>query len=143
MTCFPAEMLTAEALSSIARGGPWRLVGAVSVCVFALSQAWACFAWQSYCNRKRRSRPSRGAAVPFSHHFTTGRSDRKGGLLLQLQSVCNYLTEDVPRILLSPVKTLRLHIAKDCILQRVAKDLGPTAEELEIMSQWGRAERSR
>ena len=63
----------------------------------------------------------------------------KGGLLQQLQSVGSYLIEDVPKVVQSPIKAIRLRVAKDCILQRVAKDLGPTAEELEIMSQWGQA----
>jgi len=81
--------------------------------------------------------------LSFTYHFTKGTSARKGGMMLQLQNACSYLTEDVPKATLSPITTLRLLIAKECILQRVAKDLGPTTEELQIMLQWGRAERSR
>ena len=141
VTCVPAAFLTAEGISKITRGSHWRLVGALSFCVFALSQAWTCFLCQAYYGR-RRCRPDR-EAVSFSHHFMRGRSARRGGLLAQLQSSCSYITEDVPRMALAPVKTLGLHLAKDSVLQRVAKDLGPTAQELDIMLQWGQAERSR
>ena len=141
MTCLPAELLTAKEIASITRGNQWRLVGAISLCAFTLSQAWACLFCEALCHR-RRCRPDNGA-ISFSHRFMDGRSARKGGLLLQLQSIGNYLIEDVPKVVQSPIKTIKLRVAKDCILQRVAKDLGPTAEELEIMSQWGRAERSR
>ena len=139
--CVPAEFLTAEGLSEITRGSRWRLVGAACLCVFTLSQAWACFLCQACCGRRRYG-PNH-EAVSFSHHFMSGRSVRKGGLLLQLQIIYNYVTENVPRMALAPVKTLRLQLAKDSVLQRVAKDLGPMAPELEIMLQWGQAERSR
>lgn len=70
----------------------------------------------------------------------SGRSAKEGGLLKGLR---DFVVEDVPNIAMAPVKTLRLHLVRDSVLQRVAKDLGPTAEELQIMLQWGHAERSR
>ena len=144
VTCVPAEFLTAKGLSSIASSSLWRLVGAVSLCLFTVSQAWAWFLCQAYCDRKRdRPSPSNHEAVSFSHHFMSGRSAKEGGLLAQLQIIYNYVAEDLPRIALAPVKTLRLHLARDSLLQRVAKDLGPSAQELQIMLQWGQAERSR
>ena len=133
--------MTAKGLSSIARSSQWRLVGAVSLCVFTLSQALACFLCKAYRHRGRY-RPNHGA-LSFSHHFTTGRSARKGGLLVQLQILGHFFIEEVPRMMMAPVKTIRLQVAKDCVLQRVAKDIGPLAPELQIMMQWRQAERSR
>ena len=142
ITCLPAELLTANGVLSIARGNRWRLVGAVSLFVFTLSQAWACFLCQACCKRHRRPLP-KNEPVSFSYHFMSGRSAQKGGLLAQLQTIYNYVVEDVPRVALAPIKTLRIHLAKESVLQRVSKDLGPLAEELQIMLQWGQSERSR
>ena len=52
VTCVPAELLTAEGLLSIPRGSQWRLLGAVSLFVFTLSQAWACFLCRAYRDRR-------------------------------------------------------------------------------------------
>ena len=141
VTCVPAAFLTAEGLSEITRGSHWRLLGAVCFCVLTLSQSWTCFICQASYGR-RRYRPEH-ATVSFSYVFMKGRTERRGGLLAQLQSVCSFVTEDAPRMVLTPVKTLGLHLTKDCVLQRAAKDLGPTAQELDIMLQWGQAERYR
>ena len=141
VTCVPAEFLTTKGLSSIASSSQWRLVGAVSLCVFTVSQAWAWFLCQAYRDRRRyRPSPSNREAVSFSPRFMSGRSAKEGGLLKGLR---DFVVEDVPNIAMAPVKTLRLHLVRDSVLQRVAKDLGPTAEELQIMLQWGHAERSR
>ena len=141
VTCVPAELLTARGLSSITRSSWRRLVGAVCLCLFTLSQAWACFLCQAYCGH-RRYRP-RHDTVSFSYHFMSGRSAKQGGLLAQLQIIYNFITEDVPRMTLAPVKTLRVHLAKESVLQRASDDLGPMAQELQIILQWGQAERSR
>jgi len=140
ITCVPSEFFTAESLSSITRS-PWRLAGAIFLCVFTLAQGWMCFLCQAYCYR-RRYRPEH-ELVSFSCRFMSGRSARQGGLFAQLQIIYSYVAEDVPRMALAPIKTLRLHLAKESVLQRVAKDLGPMAQELHIMLEWGQAERSR
>ena len=142
MTCLPAELMTAKGIASITRSNWWRLFGAVFLFVFTLLQAWACFLYQAI--RQRYSPPfPNHEAVSFSYHFMSGRSEKKGGLWVQLQTIYSYVFEDVPRVALAPIKTLRLQLVKDSVLQRVAKDLGRTAEELEIILQWGHAERSR
>jgi len=142
ITCLPAEVVTAEGLSSIVRSGGWRVVGAAALCVFTLTQGWVCFVYKAYRQRYHPAADSR-EAVSFSHHFMSSRSASGGGALAQLQVLYSYVSEDLPRTALSPGKTLRLQLAQDAVLQRVARDLGPTAEELQIMLQWGQAERSR
>ena len=67
MPCLPAEFLTAKGIMSITRGNQWRLVGAISLCPFTLSQAWACLVCQALCHRRRR-RPDNGA-VSCSYRF--------------------------------------------------------------------------
>ena len=142
VTCIPAELLTAKGIASITRSNRWRLFGAVFLFVFSLSQAWACFLYQAWRQRYRPPLPNH-EAVSFSYHFMSDRSEQKGGPWAQLQTINNYVFEDVRRVALAPIKTLRLYLVKDSVLQRVAKDLGRTAEDLEIMLQWGHAERSR
>ena len=39
MTCLLAELLIAKGIETITRSNQWRLVGAISLCAFALSQA--------------------------------------------------------------------------------------------------------
>ena len=55
VTCVPAEFLTAAGLSAITHSSQWRLIGAVSVFVFALSQAWAAQVL-FFCQACRRGR---------------------------------------------------------------------------------------
>ena len=133
-TCLPAELLTAKGIASITRSTQWRLVGTIFLFVFTLSHTWACFLYQAIRQGCRPPFPNQ-EAVSFSYHHMSGGSAKQGGLWVQL--------EDVPRVALAPIKTLRLHLAKDSVLQRVPKDLGRTAEELQIIMQWGQAERSR
>ena len=145
-TCIPAKFLTAEGLSSIIRRSPWRQVGAAAVYVLLLSQAWACFLRRACCGRKRSQRRH---GVVFSHHFMADRVvvpqewPRSLKIFYPAAHLVTEVLESVPKVLMAPAKTLRVHVAGGCILQRVAGDLGPTAPELRLILQWGQATRSR
>ena len=146
VTCIPAEFLTARGLSSITRSSWQRLFGVICLCLFTLSQAWACFLYQAYCGHRRYHPRPLGPGhdtVSFSYYFMSGRHATQGGWLVQLQRMCPEWFADVPSMVLAPVKALRVRLAKESVLQRASKDLDPMAKELQIMLQWRQAERSR